>query len=140
MPEGVPMTQKRKIIREATVAVNPVVIDDSYRECRIKPIKREGAPVTPQPHCDHECVCPAVSGIMRSRNDVCEVYACPNDTRSRPAAPDGLAMLEEWDYLNIRNFLTPHPVFRDMIRMVREKPDAVQKHIAELRKSTEAQR
>ena len=41
--------------------------------------------MTPQPHCDHECVCPAISGIMRSRKDVCEVYACPNDTRSRPA-------------------------------------------------------
>ena len=44
-----------------------------------------------------------------------------------------LDMLEEWDYLNNRNFLKPHPVFADMIRLVREKPEEIREHLKTLR-------
>ena len=44
-----------------------------------------------------------------------------------------LALLEEWDYHNNRNFGKPHPVFADMIRLVREKPDEVTEHLKSLR-------
>lgn len=44
-----------------------------------------------------------------------------------------LLLLEEWDHYNNRNFGKPHPVFADMIRLVREKPDEVKKHIESLR-------
>jgi hypothetical protein len=43
----------------------------------------------PQQHCEHECVCPAVLGVERSRNEPCKVEGsrahCQHDTRSRYA-------------------------------------------------------
>ena len=44
------------------------------------------------------------------------------------ARPDPLALLEAWDHYNNRNFGKPHPVFADMIRLVREKPNDVRQH------------
>ncbi len=44
-----------------------------------------------------------------------------------------LKLLEEWDYHNNRNFGKPHPLFSDMIRLVRENPDEVRKHLESLR-------
>jgi hypothetical protein len=53
---------------------------------------------------------------------------------------DALALLEEWDYHNNRNFGKPHPMFADMIRLVREKPDEIRKHLESLRESKEVKK
>lgn len=49
------------------------------------------------------------------------------------AREEALALLEEWDYHNNRNFGKPHPLFADMIRLVREKPDEIREYVASLR-------
>ena len=66
---------------------------------------------------------------------------CPESSASEPRADAAkqareqvLSLLEEWDYYNYKNFLKPHPTFRDMIRLVREKPDEIKKHIESLRR------
>jgi hypothetical protein len=41
----------------------------------------------PQQHCDHECVCPSISQVQRSRKESCVVYGCPHDTRPHTGAP-----------------------------------------------------
>lgn len=133
--------------------------------------------MTPQPHCDHECVCWMYIEQSLPEKDVpCPRNAlqcwatCKKDTRTPRPAPspirsmredeDGhvswqqmnekalaehdaaiaaqarekvLKLLEEWDYHNNRNFGKPHPVFSDMIRLVRENPDEVRKHLESLR-------
>jgi hypothetical protein len=78
------------------------------------------------------------------------IVGCASDTRPHPAPTDEqcricskaterkaredvLALLEEWDYHNNRNFGKPHPLFADMIRLVREKPDEIRKHLESLR-------
>jgi hypothetical protein len=48
-------------------------------------------PASPQPHCDHECVCTvlAFGGIEGDRSP-CDFSGCMHDTRTRPhpRAPD----------------------------------------------------
>jgi hypothetical protein len=56
---------------------------------------------------------------------------------ARKAREEVLSLLEEWDYHNNRNFGKPHPLFADMIRLVREKPEEIQKHIESLRSKGE---
>lgn len=88
------MTQKRKIIREAPIAVNPVVIDDSYREVAEKPQPCPNNPATLR--CDNEPCLFHHLGICRFH---CRAWIPINDTRrSRPApAPDALeTSLEEY--------------------------------------------
>jgi len=41
------------------------------------------------------------------------------------ARVDPLDLLEAWDAYNISHFGSPHPMFGDMIRMVREAPEEV---------------
>lgn len=57
------------------------------------------------------------------------------DTATR-AREEALSILEEWDYHNNRSFGKPHPVFFDMIRMVRENPEEIRKHVISLREKT----
>jgi hypothetical protein len=43
-------------------------------------------------HCEHECVCPEMAAIERSRKTPCDAtsgtrYKCPNDTRPHTPAP-----------------------------------------------------
>jgi predicted Fe-S protein YdhL (DUF1289 family) len=62
----------------------------------------------------------------------------PHDAAiAKSAREQVLSLLEEWDYYNNRNFGKPHPVFADMIRMVREKPEDVRKHLESLRAQQE---
>jgi hypothetical protein len=63
-----------------------------------------------------------------------KAYPKPYEERIRAdAVKQALGLLEEWDYHNNRDFLKPHPVFHDMIRMVREKPEEVLEHVKSLR-------
>ena len=67
------------------------------------------------------------------------VPPCYNHGQDSPASAakaareEALSLLEEWDYHNNRNFGKPHPILFDMIRLVRDNPEEVRKHLESLR-------
>jgi len=60
-------------------------------------------------------------------------YAHGKVDGAKAAREEALSLLEEWDYHNNRNFGKPHPILFDMIRMVRDNPEEVRKHLESLR-------
>jgi hypothetical protein len=101
-----------------------------YIQARITHIERDRKEaIRSRPH-------PAPETKQAYRNGYNDGYALAMNEageKIHKSREDELALLEEWDYHNNRNFGKPHPVFADMIRLVREKPEEIQKHIESLR-------
>jgi len=78
---------------------------------------------------------PAPKDIGLLSCDKCKkILAQGTEDAARAATLAALALLEEWDYHNNRNFLKPHPTFHEMIHIVRERPKEARKHVESLRK------